>query len=410
MNLLREGVQDYLTKPFLLGELLARVGGIMTRRRQAEAVRQSEEKFHGLYDSIMDGVVHRTMTGAFVESNSAYRGMLGYSSEELAQRDRVDLTPARWHKLEAAIMANQVLARGYSDEYEAEYVRKNGTVFPVAVREWLIKDADGQPLGVWAIVRDMTERKRAEEAITRLNAELHSHVSQLEDANRELDAFSYSVSHDLRAPLRAVDGYARVLKEDYGELLDAEGHRVLGVVRSEARRMGELIDELLAFSRLGRQPMALADTDMTELARETFESLAGQATDRVVDFKLGDLPRAAVDTALFRQVWANLLENAIKYTRGRRPACIEVGGAVERGEMVYFVKDNGAGFDMRYADKLFGVFQRLHRQDEFEGTGVGLALVQRIVHRHGGRVWAQGKVDDGATLHFALPIQRESTV
>jgi PAS domain S-box-containing protein len=255
------------------------------------------------------------------------------------------------------------------------------------------------------------EQARLLEETKRHAAELEQRVAdrtaQLEASNKELEAFSYSVSHDLRAPLRAINGYARILIEDHGAKLDAEGQRVLGVVRSEALRMGRLIDDLLEFSRLGRQPPRKAPTDMTALVREVQAELLGHAPGRAVDFRLDSLPAVSADPALLRQVWVNLLDNALKYTRHRQHAEIVVAGSMQGGEAVYSVKDNGTGFDMKYADKLFGVFQRLHRADEFEGTGVGLALVQRLVHSHGGRVWAQAEADRGATFYFALPVAEE---
>lgn len=304
----------------------------------------------------------------------------------------------------------------------------------------LIRDEHGQPTRVVGIDKDITERKLAEirlqETLARLetshhvllraiedrkaaeaqvrqmNAELEQRVSdrtaQLQAANHELEAFSYSVSHDLRAPLRAINGYARILAEDLGPKLDAEGQRVLGVIRDEALRMGELIDDLLQLSRLGRQSLNIAPTDMTALAREVYERLSTAVPLRPVDFRLSPLPDAPADAALLRQVWVNLLDNALKYTRQRDPAVIEVAGDIHGNEAVYSVRDNGAGFEMKYADKLFGVFQRLHTTAEFEGTGVGLALVQRLVHRHGGRVWAEGRLDRGATFHFALPLKAEA--
>jgi light-regulated signal transduction histidine kinase (bacteriophytochrome) len=233
-----------------------------------------------------------------------------------------------------------------------------------------------------------------------LEATVRARTHALEAANKELESFSYSVSHDLRAPLRAVDGYARMLEEDYAERLDGEGRRLLSVVRQSSQRMGRLIDDLLAFSRLGRQQPARQALDMRQLVGEVVDELRNGATAAV---ELGELPRARADRALIRQVWANLVGNALKYS-GRRPdARVEIGGRAEGGENVYWVRDNGVGFDMRYADKLFGVFQRLHRADEFDGTGVGLAIVQRVVSRHGGRVWAEGKLGEGACFHFSLP-------
>ena len=228
----------------------------------------------------------------------------------------------------------------------------------------------------------------------------------MEAANQELESFSYSVSHDLRAPLRAIDGFSRILLKDYADRLDAEGQRFLDIIRANTQNMSQLIDDLLAFSRLGRRQVKLVNVDMEKLVRNLAGELQGTLGDRTVQWDLKPLPWARADLALIRQVWVNLLGNALKFTRPREAAIIEVGSRSEAGEEVYYIKDNGVGFDMQYAAKLFGVFQRLHRYEEFEGTGVGLALVQRIVQHHGGRVWAEGQVNAGATFFFSLPRRR----
>lgn len=240
----------------------------------------------------------------------------------------------------------------------------------------------------------------------RLNAELEHRVSertaQLEAANKELESFSYSVSHDLRAPLRAVDGFSRILEEDYGTTLDDAARELIRVVRTNAQKMGQLIDDLLAFSRLGRQALSRVETDMTELARDAYSSL--EATCGGVALDLAPLPTAQCDPALMRQVWINLLSNACKFSGGRTVPRIEVTGWKGQGDdCVYCVRDNGVGFDMAYYGRLFGVFQRLHSEEQFPGTGVGLAIVQRVISRHGGRVWAEGKPNEGAAFFFALP-------
>jgi signal transduction histidine kinase len=239
-----------------------------------------------------------------------------------------------------------------------------------------------------------------------LEAQVAERTQALAGTNAELESFSYSVSHDLRAPLRAIHGFARILLEDHLAELDPEAQRLLGVIDQNTRRMGQLIDDLLAFSRLGRQDVALLSVEMQELTHEVTEDIRRAEGERAepVEIRIGALPPARGDRALLRQVMSNLLENAVKFTRGRPNAQIEVGSRPDGGQTVYYVKDNGAGFDPRYADKLFGVFQRLHRADEFEGTGVGLAIVKRIVQRHGGRVWAEGIVDAGATFYFTIPI------
>ena len=259
---------------------------------------------------------------------------------------------------------------------------------------------------------DVTEQKRAENALrdrdralTAANDELNQQKAGLAEANKELQSFSYSVSHDLRAPLRTIDAYVRIVEEDHGPDLNDEVRRCLGIVKKAAGQAGELIDDLLEFSRLGRIGMDFRPTRMTELAREAAGELTLMQANPTVDLRIGDLPLCQGDWRLLKLVWANLLSNAMKFTRGRPLAQIEVGWLPDDQQahsLVYYVKDNGVGFDMKYVHKLFGVFQRLHLKDEFEGTGVGLAIVQRIVQRHGGRAWAEGKVDGGATFYFSL--------
>jgi light-regulated signal transduction histidine kinase (bacteriophytochrome) len=238
----------------------------------------------------------------------------------------------------------------------------------------------------------------AEESRERRRAE--DRTAELAAANKELDAFSYSVSHDLRAPLRAVDGYSRMIEEDYGERLDAEGRRLLAVVRDSSQRMGRLIDDLLGLSRAGRAKLAPATVDMAALVREVQGEAGGESHASV---ELGDIPKGFGDRALLKQVWVNLMQNAFKYSAKRDRPRIEVGGSSDGAETVYWVRDNGVGFDMKYYHKLFGVFQRLHRADEFPGTGIGLAIVKRVVARHGGRVWGEGRLGEGAAFFFALP-------
>ncbi len=247
---------------------------------------------------------------------------------------------------------------------------------------------------------EITKRIQAEE-------EIQKYTAKLENANKELETFAYSVSHDLRTPLRAIDGFSRILLEDYPDKLDDEGKRVLSVICENTKRMGRLIDDILSFSRMGRIEMSVAEIDMEQLARSVVNELTPTVQNRDVNIQIDSLPSARGDKAMFREVFINLIANAIKFTRPRTIAHIEMGGRSKNNENVYFVRDNGVGFDMNYQNKLFGVFQRLHGQDEFEGTGIGLAIVKQVVDRHGGRVWAEGKVDKGATIYFTLPIKKE---
>ena len=254
----------------------------------------------------------------------------------------------------------------------------------------------------YLILRFTTDRRQAENEIGNLNKNLAERSFEVEAANKELEAFSYSVSHDLRAPLRAVDGFSRILLEEHASQLSEEAQGFLSRVRDNAVNMGQLIDDLLAFSRLSRQPLKRQNVVTADLARQVLDELKQEENGRRVDASVSDLPQCNGDPKLLKQVFVNLLSNAFKYTRKREVAHIEVGCEKINGETVYFVKDNGAGFNMKYANKLFGVFQRLHRSEEYEGTGVGLAIVQRVVHRHGGRIWAEAVIDKGASFYFTL--------
>jgi light-regulated signal transduction histidine kinase (bacteriophytochrome) len=269
-----------------------------------------------------------------------------------------------------------------------------------------IRDKEGRIIGVSKIAHEITDRKRAEAEIHELAASLERRVAErtgeLEAANKELEAFSYSVSHDLRAPLRTVDGFSQAVLEDYGPQLPDQGRQDLLTIRQGAQRMGRLIDDLLAFAQLSRTPLSKRLIDTGAQVRQVLENLRPQLAGREIDLEIGALPPCQGSPAMLEQVWTNLLSNAIKYTQLKDRARIEVGCRHEDDRDVFFVRDNGDGFDMRYAHKLFGVFQRLHLPDQFEGTGVGLAIVQRIIHRHGGRIWAEAAPQQGATFFFTL--------
>jgi light-regulated signal transduction histidine kinase (bacteriophytochrome) len=272
---------------------------------------------------------------------------------------------------------------------------------------FVVRDLHGEPTALATVSRNITERKRAEQEVRRLNADLERRVvertDQLEAANKELEAFSYSVSHDLRSPLRAVNGFSQIVLEEYGPQLPEEAKQHLQTICNGAQRMGMLIDDLLAFARLSRLPLNKRTVDVVQQVRDALAELASEQTGRALELRIGDLPPCHGDPALLKQVWVNLLSNALKYSKNRDPGVIEIGATAELAQIEYFVRDNGTGFDMRYADKLFGVFQRLHRQEEFAGTGVGLAIVHRILTRHGGRIWAEALPNHGATFHFTLP-------
>jgi light-regulated signal transduction histidine kinase (bacteriophytochrome) len=260
---------------------------------------------------------------------------------------------------------------------------------------------------VVALVAFLSERVEKVRSLNQLNEELEEERKKLEAANEELESFAYSVSHDLRVPLRAIDGFSRILVEDYEENLDEEGKRLINIIRVNTRKMGQLIDDILQLSRAGRQEMNLTKLDLESLFQSAFRELEQSNPDRNIQLEMEPLPPIYGDRTLLGQVISNLLANSIKFTSPRKTALINVGFQVGKNEYIYHVQDNGVGFNMKYSGKLFGLFQRLHGQDEFEGTGVGLSIVQRIIRRHGGDVWAEGKVDEGATFYFSLPIRND---
>jgi PAS domain S-box-containing protein len=346
----------------------------------------------------------------FVRLNRAGEALLGIARADLIGKSDRDFFPPDEAE-QFMSRDHQAIASGRVVDISEEsiHTRLLG-IRTLHTMKMPILGANADPQFLLGISVDITERKRAEHAVRELNEELQGKAAQLEATNKELESFSYSVSHDLRAPLRAVDGFALMLEEDYHERLDAEGRRYLSVIRENSRRMGVLIDDLLAFSRLGRLPVAAHEVNIDSLVREVVaEALDASAIGKIdhpecaPQIEVGSLPPARGDAGLLRQVWANLISNAIKYSSKMPRPRIEVSGCEFGSENQYSVRDNGVGFNMDYADKLFGVFQRLHRADEFRGTGVGLAIVHRVITRHGGRVWAEGKVNHGAVFSFALP-------
>ena len=383
---------------------------IVTERKRAEdALRESEERVRLATEAACIGVWERDPKSNLLKWDArmfAIYGMPETPNGLVSYRD----WQARVLPDDLAVQVARLehtLATCGQDQREFHIVRASDqAVRVIQAAERVVPGANGEAARIVGVNLDITERKQAEEEISGLNADLQRRAAELIDSNKELEAFSYSVSHDLRAPLRAVDGFSRMVLTDYASQLDDEGRRMLGVIRSEAQRMGRLIEDLLAFSRLGRQPIESARIEMQRMAQLVFDELTAQEPKERLRLALPLLPPACGSEAMIRQVWVNLIGNAIKFTKERELAEIEIG-AWDDGDSVqiYYVKDNGIGFDMCHVDKLFGVFQRLHSQEQFPGTGVGLALVQRIVKRHGGRIWAEAQVEQGATFYFTLPGQ-----
>jgi PAS domain S-box-containing protein len=371
----------------------------ITERKQADAaLKESITRLQTVVTGAPIVLYSFDKHGIYTLSEGKGLARIGLKPGELVGQSCLDVYPGHPDY-------NDSLHRALAGETFSTPVRSGELVFEAFHTP--LRDEDGAYAGTIGVLVDVSDRERAETEIRRLNRELEERVAertaQFEAANKELEAFAYSVSHDLRAPLRAIDGYARILVEDYEASLDSEGKRVCAVINDEVRRMGTLIDDLLTFSRLGRSHMVQVVIDETALVSAVFHELAAPDVRSRIDFRLPQIPPSPGDPRLMRQVWTNLLSNAIKFSSKRERPAIEVHGEVSGDEIVYSVADNGAGFDMQYAGKLFGVFQRLHSTSEFEGTGVGLAIVQRIIHRHGGRVWAEGRPDQGATFFFSVP-------
>ncbi|HBE51367.1 MAG TPA: hypothetical protein DDW76_21965, partial [Cyanobacteria bacterium UBA11369] len=384
----------------------------ITERKQAEfSIKRSEERLQLFVESDLIGISAGDEHGNLTEANDAYLKIIGYTREDFcAGKVRWnELTPPEYLPLDFAAIA-EARAKGASSYYEKEYIRKNGTRVPVLMGCAAFGES-GEEL--MAFTLDISDRKQIESQLRQLNETLEERVkqrtAQLEATNKELESFSYSVSHDLRAPLRHITGFVDLLRKRLEKTaLDDTSRHYIEVIVQATKQAGQLIDDLLAFSRMGRAEMRYSIIDMNLLLREVQHDLESETKNRQINWEIQQLPPVKGDSSMLRLVIRNLLENALKYSRTRPIAEITVGSTSRDAEVVFFVRDNGVGFDMRYVHKLFGVFQRLHSDPMFEGTGVGLANVQRIIHRHGGRVWAEGELDKSATFYFSLPLNPEA--
>ncbi len=384
------------------GHYQAVVRDITDRKRAERELRKQAE----LLSLAHDAIIVRDPESRIAFWNPGAEKTYGWTAAEAIGKVTHELLqttfPDPFHQINAMLLG--------TGRWEGELIhaKRDGGRVVVASRWSLQRDEHGAPAATLEINRDVTERKRAEEEIRKLNEDLEQRVvertRELQAVNKELEAFAYSVSHDLRAPVRHIAGFTELLQKHAQPVLDDKSRHHIATILDSAARMGNLVDDLLAFSRIGRAETQKTTVKLEQLVKAVMADSAPDAQGRTIDWKIGELPICHGDPAMLRLVVNNLISNALKFTRTREQARIEIGSLNHRpGEVVFFVKDNGVGFDMKYKDKLWGVFQRLHSQDEFEGTGIGLATVQRIVHRHGGRVWAEAAINQGATLYVALP-------
>ena len=376
--------------------------------QQAEPPVTENQLYERLFQYAPDAVVVVDSDGVIRKINQKTEALFGYRREELLGQRIEFLIPERYrqvHRHHRTGYFADPRTRQMGAGLELYGRNRDGSEIPVDIMLSPIRTADG----VWAlaVVRDVTPRKEDEAKIAALNAALKHQVEQLAAANRELEAFSYSVSHDLRAPLRHIAGFVELLSKRDNTGLDEKSLHYLQVIAESARKMGVLIDDLLAFSRMGRVEMKTTRITLDSMVKEVVGELMKDAEGRDVVWEIAPLPVVAGDPAMLRLVLVNLLANALKFTRSRPQARIDIGAVEDIDEVRFYVRDNGVGFNMNYVNKLFGLFQRLHTTEEFEGTGVGLANVQRIIHRHGGRTWAEGAIDGGATFWFSLPKSEE---
>jgi len=373
------------------------------QRRADDELGEEKAVFEAMFESAPDAIAAVNERGRIVMVNAQTQNLFGYTRAELVGQLVEILVPERFratHPSRRQQYSSSPRRRPMGEGLELFGRRKDTSEFAVDIMLSPLETKRGKL--ILSVVRDATARKQNEERIQQLNRSLEQHVEELQTANQELETFSYSVSHDLRAPLRQIDGFARILRERMGPQSDPDSSHYLKRIQDAATRMGSLLEGLLDLARLGRQGLRVQATDLNLLAREVVEELKLEVPNRQIEWILAPLPIINCDSVLVKAVFSNLLSNAVKFTRLRECAIIRVGQRLENGETVISVGDNGVGFNMKYADKLFGIFQRLHRSQDFAGTGIGLATVQRIIKKHGGRIWAEAELNSYATFHFTL--------
>lgn len=379
---------------------------ITQQKLDEKALRESEQKYKAFFENSLDAMILSDPSGEIIEVNQATCQLLGYNEQELKKLKRNDIVDQSDENLLPFLeqRARTGIAVG-----ELRFVRKDGTIVETELSSAIFLDANDHPK-TSMIIRDISARKKNEQRINQLNSELEQKIeertAQLKAVNQDLEAFAYSVSHDLRAPLRSINGLTQILQDNYGEVFDDEGSRLTSRIRTNAVKMSTLIEDLLSFSKASTSEIRKTKVDMHQLVNTVINEILEKEPSSNVQFKLDNLPGAEGDPALLKQVWVNLISNAVKFSSRKEFPTIEVSGVQSGNKNFYKVKDNGAGFDMRYSDKIFAAFQRLHSEQEFQGTGAGLAIVQRILLKHGGNIWAEGEEGVGATFTFCLPFPR----
>lgn len=398
-----EGTLTNLLQVKGVNAIVSNYRDVTARKESEEKIRQSEQRLRSTLDNMLEGVQIVDFDWRYIYVNEACARQAKSTREELLGHTLMEKFPG----VEQTELYN-VFRRCFTERIPIHL--ENEFPFPDGTTGWFELSLQPVPEGIFILSIDITERKRAQEVLQRMNAELEERVAsrtaELKRSNEELEAFSYSVSHDLRAPLRGITGFASILQDEYGPEMDEEGKRVVNVIKNNTIRMGQLIDDLLLFSRMGRSELLKNKINSGQLVMEVVNELQSRHEGNPINWQIAELPPVKGDINMIRQVWINLLSNAVKYSRKTAAPLIEVGAYREGGSVVFYVKDNGVGFDEKYKDKLFKVFQRLHSQHEFEGTGVGLAIVDKIISKHGGRVWTTAKQGAGATFYFSLPDEK----
>ncbi|MGZ3569640.1 MAG: sensor histidine kinase [Thermodesulfobacteriota bacterium] len=377
---------------------------IAQRKRAEQAAQEALEYAESIIETVREPLVVLDANLRVISVNNSFYQTFKVTPENTEGKLIYDLGNRQWNISKLRVLLEEIIPRDnqfQNFEVEHEFPAIGRKIMLLNARQIYSKGIGAQM--ILLAIEDITERRKAEDEVKKLNEDLKRRAIELESAYKELETFSYSVSHDLRTPLVVIGGFSRVLLEKYANHLDAKGQQFLNLIHSKAHKMLQLIDDLLTFSRSEHQQMKPSDIDMGELAKAVFEELKSIIPEQTLRLDIKTLPPAHGDPSMIRQVFVNLLSNAIKFTRPKGAGVIEIGCVVKENQKIYCVKDNGVGFDMRHAGELFGVFQRHHTVDEFEGTGVGLAIVQRIIQRHGGQVWAEGEVNNGAAFYFTLP-------